>query len=445
MEISKNENFVKLDGSQLNDIWRLDRWEYLNEGNEHIVYRYDEYMVAIKVIKLGDGQPAPDYEEDAFCSYLRNKVDSLKPFLPKSRVLFFPQEPSRKEDVMKTLETMILERPKSKYDREVRFNHKIVVLEDLLCPKLPLHLKSSILNSLFYVEIKIKSSLDCLFSDHTTDEDIVKYFFKAADTPDKKELFLKDYYECKKKRSSPQMSQFYLRDCIQYMKEKSPKQREKLDNSFDGYKMMDFSGSPRKNIQSVLSAMMNTHNNNYIRIFDSHGTKLSTEECTKRLKTSFKEDWADTFSAKVADAVDTNLLETIKRFQTICGVYLGDTVLALKKSLERTGRDLKEIGSLPTNKQVLSDILESSSHTGFRFSLRDSHEEDPQVIYNILLIILTMCDTSIYMRVDTLDSSKNTIHMIDYSLKSYKNVSKLIKVYDDMYLYIKYVCSHDGL
>ena len=426
-------------------------YRYLNEGNMHIVFLLPKEDLVMKLRKLKEGEdPAREAETDPMIPAVQQSK-KLGVFVPDYHTEHHTEEDT---SFIEKISSIVVNRPDSKYERSVKLNFSNLIFEQFLnkIPKAFITEKTK--EEFLFFEIKVKSSLDVLWSVKSA---AAGKLLGLGATEEAVSSNLQRAAALAGKRLPNQKSQFFLRDCIDYMKNgKTEKLRKKLEGAFDGERF--FSVLPQERVEAVKQLV--GVETNYLRVFDSDGQKLKVDQYSELAKSIYgKEGWTCCLSERIAEALDQRLIRIMRFIQTIAGKSLGDLVLLLLELdfdtvvkshnpdfLTSNAKDIIEWIFNEVDQQDfeqplvgLSGSLETIDKiTAALPSLSAAHGK-LQATFVTLLVVMTMCDASIHVGVDlVLPEITGRTHLIDYSLKSLENVKKLLKVFRNIPSYLDY-------
>ena len=328
-----------------------------------------------------------------------------------------------------------------------------------------------------HLEIKVKSSIDCLPQEYLGP--CLQMFCPHLST-DQRLALEKRAILLRKKRDGVECSQFYLRDIVKKLRDGKLKDSPKKINPFNGPAF--FSTEETKRVSAIRQLCMSS--NNYLRVFDENGHRVAAEKYDSFL-TPILGHWEETLPVILANAIPAQLLGVLQYLQAFAGTSLGDLLYKLvcngyAGTKASRGRGYLLTNSMdileailsylnkfpPTQTQPKVDNISSEIIANIEAKLRSQGKEECckdlalRFYYIALLVVMGFCDTSVIVKLalspDSLDNSSLTprermgkimimdknvnwasrCSMIDFGAKKDENVEKLIETYAGLDQYI---------
>lgn len=317
------------------------------------------------------------------------------------------------------------------------------------------------------VEIKVKSSLDCLPKLHLND--FLARHYSAERT---KEL-VDSSTEKIEKRHPTRRNQFYFRDVV-------------ANPDTPAFFHPDFFSNDISKRRLSLSLLL-SEPNNYVRIFTPEGQKVPGDEYTSKLEALVGENYRDKLAGILSQAIDLKMLGAVRFLQQFTGTSLGDLLYRVVSQDYQTVRDQKGVGYLhkpclliltkllekldnPANTDINQEVkpIYDSLYEEVKAELVSKNEDIKdlplQFAYSCLLIVITFCDSSMIIKLEIAKkqpereakfaanprnhsgvfswngeeyfwASRNT--MIDVGAKKDANVQKLVELYKSLDQYLE--------
>lgn len=480
------------------DVGSAEDWDYLNQGNMHVVFRSKNHKRVLKFTKRVSNVDEYAAETERVQTFEKNFEEEIrknpltKDCVAQVEIAVLPKDRKDQQDFIDAL----YDKAKSGMDHSSKYNLTEWTLSTEPAPTIEENLVINKFEGLksvpsdhrmFHFEVKTKSALSVIPA--TQGKEFFDRFL-PSDPEETRSKNLEWLQSVASKIQGNERHQFFLRDVQREDGKKDP-------CSFSGDKFFSSNLFER---EEAIRPMLEV-DSNYLRLFDQEGTRLSLKE----FKETFKDLETDLLRL-IARSLDERILRFIHAVQTILGESIGDLVVKLEQSgyydvLKNNDPDFLLIHSEDVAASIIDLSAEIAQHSEEsmteqvtneeryaklktavirRIALHSSenplsHNLDLSIYYVTLLTAMTFCDCSVICKVlisseplalnDSSDkrvqigsllrqeydeqgeSVDNTTYfaskstLIDIGAKKHSNLQRLLKTFEGFGKYFSYVQS----